>query len=169
MATHIKIVAWLNIVFGLFGAVAALTVLGATAIGAGFAGSLTNMAIVGLTGAVLGIVLGGMSVLQLVAGWGLLTRRPWARVLTIVLGVISLIRFPFGTILGVYTLWVLLSKDGAAQFGVTWRDVNEGERQSVCAFADGDRCPSETLDVSVSTSTSTSTSTSISTSSVTPT
>jgi hypothetical protein len=29
-----------------------------------------------------------------------------------------LIRFPLGTALGVYTLWVLLSKEGAAEFGV---------------------------------------------------
>jgi hypothetical protein len=44
----------------------------------------------------------------LVAGWGLLTRQPWARVLAIVLGVISLIEFPVGTAIGVYTLWALL-------------------------------------------------------------
>ncbi len=43
------------------------------------------------------------------AGWGLLNRQPWARLLAIVLGVISLFfHIPFGTALGVYTLWVLL-------------------------------------------------------------
>jgi hypothetical protein len=43
------------------------------------------------------------------AGWGLLNRQPWARMLAIVLGVISLFfHIPFGTALGVYTLWVLL-------------------------------------------------------------
>jgi hypothetical protein len=36
--------------------------------------------------------------------------------LTIVLAVFELIRFPFGTILGIYSLWVLLSSEGAAQF-----------------------------------------------------
>ena len=42
-------------------------------------------------------------------GWGLLNRQPWARMLAIVLGVISLfVHIPFGTALGVYTLWVLL-------------------------------------------------------------
>lgn len=42
-------------------------------------------------------------------GWGLLNRQPWARMLAIVLGVISLFfHIPFGTALGVYTLWVLL-------------------------------------------------------------
>ena len=42
------------------------------------------------------------------AGWGLLQRRPWARMLGIVLGCISLIDMPLGTALGIYTLWVLL-------------------------------------------------------------
>jgi hypothetical protein len=39
---------------------------------------------------------------------GLLTRQPWARVPAIVLGVISLIEFPVGTAIGIYTLWALL-------------------------------------------------------------
>jgi hypothetical protein len=42
------------------------------------------------------------------AGWGLLQREPWARILTIVLAFLSLINIPFGTALGIYTLWVLL-------------------------------------------------------------
>jgi hypothetical protein len=49
-----------------------------------------------------------ISVLCLFAGFGLLKLRPWARTLAIVLGVILLFHPPFGTALGVYTLWVLL-------------------------------------------------------------
>ncbi len=41
------------------------------------------------------------------AGWGLVERRPWARMLAIVLGILVLLNFPFGTALGVFTLWVL--------------------------------------------------------------
>jgi hypothetical protein len=42
-------------------------------------------------------------------GWGLLNRQPWARMLAIILGVVSLFfHIPFGTALGIYTLWVLL-------------------------------------------------------------
>jgi len=44
----------------------------------------------------------------LLAGWGLLERQPWARTLTMVLGGVTLIDVPFGTALGVYTLWVLM-------------------------------------------------------------
>lgn len=49
----------------------------------------------------------GGAALGLVAGWGLLQREPWGRTLAIVLGCVSLIDIPFGTALGIYTLWVL--------------------------------------------------------------
>ena len=44
----------------------------------------------------------------LAAGWGLMQREPWARMLAIVMGVLNLVDMPFGTALGIYTLWVLL-------------------------------------------------------------
>ena len=56
----------------------------------------------------LGIIVLAKAACGFVAGWGLLKREPWARVVTLVLAFISLINFPFGTALGVYTLWVLL-------------------------------------------------------------
>jgi len=43
-----------------------------------------------------------------IAGWGLLQRDEWARVVTLVVGFISLFNVPIGTALGIYTLWVLL-------------------------------------------------------------
>jgi len=43
-----------------------------------------------------------------ITGWGLLRRESWARILALVLGFLILINIPFGTALGVYTLWVLL-------------------------------------------------------------
>lgn len=49
----------------------------------------------------------------LIAGWGLLRLRRWARVLAMVLAAIALVPlFPIGTPFGVYALWVLFS-DGA--------------------------------------------------------
>jgi hypothetical protein len=43
-----------------------------------------------------------------IAGWGLLQHQPWARMLTLVLAFLALFNVPFGTAIGVYTLWVLL-------------------------------------------------------------
>ncbi len=47
------------------------------------------------------------SALALLTGYALLTRRPWGRVLAIIVAVLSLLKIPFGTALGIYTLWVL--------------------------------------------------------------
>jgi hypothetical protein len=50
----------------------------------------------------------GSAVLGVITGWGLLKRQSWARMLAIVFGCVSLLDVPFGTALGIYTLWVLL-------------------------------------------------------------
>jgi zinc-ribbon domain len=47
-------------------------------------------------------------VLGLIAGWGLLDRQSWARMLVLILSFFSLFHPPLGTALGIYTLWVLL-------------------------------------------------------------
>jgi hypothetical protein len=64
----------------------------------------------------IGLVLSAASILGLIAGWGLLTWKPWARMLTIVLGIVHLINIPFGTAIGVYTLWVLLPSESEQQY-----------------------------------------------------
>lgn len=45
--------------------------------------------------------------LALVAGYGLLNRRPWGRIVAIIAAILALLKFPIGTALGIYTLWVL--------------------------------------------------------------
>jgi len=57
------------------------------------------------------------------AGWSLLNRKPWGRVLAIVVGVLALVKFPLGTALGIYTLWVLAPGDSGAE----WEGIAEGE------------------------------------------
>ncbi|HMD70128.1 MAG TPA: zinc ribbon domain-containing protein [Bryobacteraceae bacterium] len=57
----------------------------------------------------------------IVVGWGLLTRQPWARILAIVFGCIALIHIPFGTALGIYTLWVLLPAESEREYRETAR------------------------------------------------
>lgn len=44
----------------------------------------------------------------IIAGWGLLQRQDWARTVALVVGFVALLNVPIGTVLGVYTLWVLL-------------------------------------------------------------
>jgi hypothetical protein len=49
-------------------------------------------------------------------GWGLMQREHWARIVAIVVGILVIFHPPFGTILGIYTLWVLLSNGAAAEY-----------------------------------------------------
>ncbi len=56
-------------------------------------------------------------------GWGLLQREPWARILTIILAFLALFNIPFGTALGVYTLWVLLPAESDQEYREQVRSV----------------------------------------------
>lgn len=58
-----------------------------------------------------------LSVPQIVAGAGILAHKQWARILTLILGVLHLFNIPIGTIAGLYTFWVLMDDRTAALFG----------------------------------------------------
>jgi hypothetical protein len=63
-----------------------------------------------------GVVLAMFGVLHLVLAWGLFERESWARMLGLALGFLALLRFPLGTALGIYTLWVLLPEESGAEY-----------------------------------------------------
>jgi hypothetical protein len=63
-----------------------------------------------------GFWVGAFAVLEVVVAWGLFERRQWARVLALVLGFLALLRFPFGTALAIYTLWVLLPSSSGREY-----------------------------------------------------
>lgn len=65
---------------------------------------------------VLAVVVLVKAVAGFFAGWGLLHREPWARLLTVVLSFLALINLPFGTALGIYSLWVLLPVSSEAEY-----------------------------------------------------
>ncbi len=73
----------------------------------------------------LGIFLGLFGVLHLVLAWGLFEREPWARTLGLVIGFLALLRFPLGTALGIYTLWVLLPEES----GIEYHRLSQGDGQ----------------------------------------
>jgi hypothetical protein len=72
-----------------------------------------------------GIFLGLFGVLHLVLAWGLFEREPWARMLGLVVAFLALLRFPLGTALGIYTLWVLLPEEPGAEYD----RLAQGDRQ----------------------------------------
>jgi hypothetical protein len=54
--------------------------------------------------------------LALVAAWGLLERTQWGRIVAIVAAFLSLLKFPLGTALGIWTLVVLLGDRNATLY-----------------------------------------------------
>ena len=62
------------------------------------------------------IVIGIKAAAGFLAGWGLLQRESWARMLALVLAFLSLFNVPFVTALGIYTLWVLLPAESDADY-----------------------------------------------------
>jgi hypothetical protein len=63
-----------------------------------------------VVGTALGSLLILLSLPGLIAGYGLLTAKPWARVVALVIGILNLVNVPIGTIIGAYACWVLLQQ-----------------------------------------------------------
>jgi hypothetical protein len=56
------------------------------------------------------------ALLGFAAGWGLLRREGWARIIALIVGFLALFHPPFGTALGIYTLWVLLPAESEREY-----------------------------------------------------
>ena len=117
METHVKVLGALNIAFGALGLLAGVRARGdlqqrRRLVSANAdADAAIAIPIIGLTGFALVTFLVTLSVPGVIIGLGLLNLRPWARVGGIVVSILMLMGIPFGTILGVYGIWVLFSKD----------------------------------------------------------
>ena len=119
MDRHVTILGAFHIAFGALGLAAALAILvvfGGVAglIGLGAASdpdALIAVPIIGIVGTILMLAVTILSLPGIVAGFGLMYYRPWARLLTVVLSLLHLFNFPFGSALGAYGLWVLLSDE----------------------------------------------------------
>lgn len=116
MSTHVKVLGWLYIISGIIGlAITALTVI--ILLGSGWiSGDRTAISVLTIIALVVGGFLLLVSLPGILAGAGLLAFRPWGRILAIVLGILNLPGFPTGTILGIYTLYVLLDDDTSRLF-----------------------------------------------------
>jgi hypothetical protein len=123
MSTYVDFVGVLFIAWGLLTALIGVSTL-ALGIGAIAVIATTNRSgggeiTAGLTAAfylaiaVIAMLWGGSHV---AVGVPLRQRRPWARLAAIVLGAGDLVLLPFGTALGIYALWTLLTERGKALF-----------------------------------------------------
>lgn len=123
MNQHIDVLAYLYLALGI------LVLLGGLLAGCvlGLSGGIVGTAEMSPEGAGVAALLGGLgtfvflivavfAALYLAAGYGLLKRLSWGRIMGIVAGVIGLLNFPIGTAIGVYALWVLTRPEVEAEF-----------------------------------------------------
>ena len=118
MEQHIKVVSVLFIILGILGIVVAVAfvLLGVGAVTTILSQDDSNEARVGAAWAggcitFIAALFGLMSIPSIIAGWGLSQRKSWARILTIILGVLSLPQFPVVTAIGVYALVIMFNEE----------------------------------------------------------
>lgn len=124
MREHIRITAWLHIALG------GLTLLGGVFLFFLFSGmagvaatqSSHDAAPVAAILAGLGVfflfIIALFSLPNLILGWGLLQRAPWARVVGIVISLLGLLHpaIGIGTLINIYSLWVFFQPETIALF-----------------------------------------------------
>jgi hypothetical protein len=123
MAQHIKAVGILHIAMSAMGLLAGIIILlifGGLATLVGLNANDHDAAvaapILGVIGVAIAAFLIVLSLPGFIAGWGLLSFRPWARTLTLVISAFDLLNVPLGTALAAYSFWALLSAEGSAMF-----------------------------------------------------
>jgi hypothetical protein len=128
MDTHVKVLGALQVALGAIGLLVALLLILVFGGAAGIVGASGDpraavaIPIIGLTGTALVAFLLATSLPGVVVGVGLLRRRAWARIAGIVLSIIELMMIPFGTLIGVYGLFVLFSRDTERLFATSSPD-----------------------------------------------
>jgi len=113
---HITILGVLHIANSALGIIAAVIVFTIVA-GAGIlSGDPEAMTITSIVGSSIALFLLVLSVPGIIGGIGLLQHRQWGRILILVVGFLNLLNVPIGTVLGVYSIWVLLKEDTGPLF-----------------------------------------------------
>lgn len=116
LQTHITVLGWLHILGNaLFLVIGIMGFVFLAGIGV-ISGELEAARILSFVGTVGALFFTLLALPGLVAGYSLLTRKPWARVLALVVGFLSLVNFPVGTAIGIYTFWVLFQPEAADYF-----------------------------------------------------
>jgi hypothetical protein len=117
MEKHVAILGGLYVGVGAVHIFIALTVFVAIAGGGLLSGDHTAMAITAGVATAIALFLILIAAPGIIGGLGLLKHQAWARILVLVLGFLNLLALPFGTILGIYTIWVFMANNTDLLFG----------------------------------------------------
>lgn len=116
MQKNINVVAALQIGLSIFNLFIAFLIFTLLKVVGGFVNEPTGLTIISLVADILAIAFIVISFPGIMAGIGLYKRKEWARILTIILSVVELFSFPFGTAIGIFSIWVLVQDETVAAF-----------------------------------------------------
>lgn len=119
MEKHINVVAALQIGLSIFNLLIAFLIFTILKLVGGFVEEPNGATILSIIADILAIVFIILSVPGILAGMGLYKRKEWARILTLILSVIEIFSFPFGTAIGIYSIWALIQPETVSSFGKT--------------------------------------------------
>lgn len=124
MQKHVNILAILHIIYSSLGLLIGIIVFVVLA-GIGMAidqipqsndVEVNVSSILGALGFLIAVILIVFSLPGIIGGIGLLKYKEWARILVLIVGFFDLLHVPFGTALGIYTIWVLFNSDAIRLF-----------------------------------------------------
>lgn len=120
MQIHLDALGWLHVLVGCIALVTGTAFLmlacGTASLAPGVLDEIRRNPVVWLL-LVAGLVFVAGGGLMVATGRALVARRPYGRPAALLLAVVNLCLLPFGTALGVYSLWVLLNDDARREFG----------------------------------------------------
>ena len=136
---HNKVIGIMHLIWGGFNALTMLIIVPFFFAFLGIIGSDPNappelkyfFGIFGVFFAVLAVLFG---IPPLVAGYGMLKRRSWARVAGIISACLTALSFPFGTALCVYTMWFLFGEGERFYRGVGGQEGWRGSLRDANTF-----------------------------------
>ncbi len=113
---HRVILGWCFVVAGGLGVLLALIAVAVVAGTGWLSGDPEALRVTLIVGAAVAAFVVLFSLPSLIAGYGLLQRRHWGKVLALIIGLLNVANVPFGTALFAYTLWFWLQGDSEALF-----------------------------------------------------
>jgi hypothetical protein len=125
MKKHVTVVGSIQIGFSVLGLLLAATVFVALTFARGFIeDDETAQLVVRFVSISIPLLIGLMSILGLVGGIGILVYKPWARYIVLIVSAIGCVNIPFGTVKGIYSIWVLVNDDTLKLFEKEVPSVN---------------------------------------------
>ena len=116
MQTHVPIIAWLliatNLIVALVGFLMFALLMGA----ASLVRDPEAVMILPLVAVAIPTLMITLAIPGLIAGFGLLARKAWARILAIVAAALGLASFPVGTLIGIYAIFVMMQDTATNYF-----------------------------------------------------